>query len=108
MSEQNENARLLKILEDHGQSFLDSFSAIDYGKKKRKNSPNEPTTPEKKRKVENTSSDEQEEWFGINNILASEHDSGDEEECNQTGSGTLLTYDVLYRQALSCSPLSRI
>jgi hypothetical protein len=85
MSAQDETTRLLKILEGHGQSFLDSFSTVDHKEKKRKSWSDKSTSPEKKRKVEEPSSDEQEEWSGINlNTL----EFGEEEDCGQSGGGT--------------------
>ncbi|KIM46270.1 hypothetical protein M413DRAFT_441350 [Hebeloma cylindrosporum] len=87
MSAQDENTRLLKILEGHGQSFLDSFSALNHEGKKRKSSSDKANNREKKRKVEEPLPEEQEEWFGINfNTLESGEHSGDEEGCDQSGS----------------------
>lgn len=89
MSAQDETTRLLKILEGHGQSFLDSFSSVDHEEKKRKGTSDKSTSPEKKRKVEEPSFDE-EEWFGINTLEFGDQ-SGDEEDCSQSGSGTSRT-----------------
>ena len=89
MPAQDETTRLLKILDGHGQSFLDSFSAVDHEGKKRRSTSDKSTSSEKKRKVEEPSSDEEEEWFGINsNTLEFGDRSGDEEACDQSGSGT--------------------
>jgi len=94
MSIRDEHTRLLKILEGHGQSFLDSFSMFE--EKKRKGTPDDSPTPTKKRKVEEPSSDEHEEWFGINTLGFGDH-SVDEEASDRSGSGKSRTYNALYR-----------
>jgi len=88
----NEHTRLLKILEGHGQSFLDSFSMSE--EKKIKGTSDDSPTPTKKRKVEEPSSDEHEEWFGIDTLRFEDH-AVDEEDSNQSGSGKSRTYNAL-------------
>lgn len=106
MSTEDETTRLLKILQSHGQSFLDSFSTVDHKEKKRKGT-SEKSTSSKKRKP---SSEEKEEWCGINsNTLAFEGHSGDENDYDHSASGTS-SYTTTFSIdiTLNCPPSPRI
>lgn len=87
MSDAAEKARLLSILESHGQSFLNSFVSTGNDSKKRKSETIHDTrkkckkdvTPEEDKDEADEGEDNDEEWFGINEETtdASEDDEDD-------------------------------
>lgn len=89
MADAEEKARLLSILEGHGQSFLSSFGIIDDSSKKRRVDGDAQQDMSRKKLRKNEVSDdneEEEEWFGIGKEAPSEDDS-EEEDDEESDSG---------------------
>ncbi|KAF8974230.1 hypothetical protein BDZ97DRAFT_1899971 [Flammula alnicola] len=88
MADAEEKARLLSILESHGQSFLSSFPILGNDSRKRKSNTGVALSSKKARREEVSDNEqEEEEWFGIGKNLPSDQDSEDDED-EENGSGS--------------------
>lgn len=87
MADAVEKARLLSILEGHGQSFLKSFAPTGNQSKKRTlDTPHhEGANKKAKKEVVSDEGEDEEEWFGIGTGTPSEDDS--DEDGEDVGSG---------------------
>lgn len=80
-----EKARLLHVLEGHGQSFLNSFALPTNGKdsSKRKNEEYSSSNYKRLRRTHFSEEEEEEEWHGINKAIASDSSlENDEDEAS--------------------------
>jgi len=73
-----ENARLLKLLEENGQAFLNSFHLVN-ANKKRKNELEKSESPSNKKAKKEGRHFEEEEWSGIVQNSSSLSDNDKEE-----------------------------